>query len=572
MLAATRNGTREVASAVIASTLTTVAVFFPMVFISGIAGQLFRDQALTVSFALMLSLVVALTLLPMLAALGAGNRYMTEVEHAPAGRFTRGVARVLRTFGLVLALVRRLFWLLLWLPTQLFQWLNDGAAAVYPRLLRWSLAHRTAVLVSATLVFVGSMALVPRLGTELIPQLSQGEFSVNLRLPPGSPLKETDRAIQAAQAATGAIETVAMDFSVAGTGNRLDANPVDAGDNTGSLNVRLVPGAGRAEENAAMDAMRRELSRLAGVQYEFSRPSLMAFASPLQVEITGYDLDDIGTVAREIESALALSARFTDIRTTVERGNPEIQIVFDQERAASLGLSVRDIADRVVANVRGELATRYTWRDKKIDVLVRSVDTRQSSIDEIRRLIVNPEAERPVTLAAVADVSLATGPAEIRRVAQERVAIITANVASGDLGAAALEAEAIIGRTPMPAGISAMVSGQSEEMQSSFRSMQFVLVLAVFLVYLVMASQFESLVHPFVILFTIPLALVGAVLALYLTGSTINIVTLIGVIMLAGIVVNNAIVLVDLINLLRTQGVERTMRSCAPALAGCGRF
>ena len=387
--------------------------------------------------------------------------------------------------------------------------------------------------------------------------MSQGEFNVDLRLAPGAPLAETDRAIQAAQGATAGIGSVALDYSVAGTGNRLDANPVDAGDNTGTLSIALQPGSGRAEENAVMDAMRAELSRLPGVQYEFSRPALMSFASPLQIEISGYDLDGLARVSGLVVQEMSASDRFTDIKTTVERGNPEIQIVFDQERAAKLGMAVRDIANRVVANVRGELATRYTWRDKKIDVLVRSVDTRESSIEEIRRLIVNPASDRPVTLDAVADISVSQGPAEIRRVAQERVAIITANLSYGDLGAAALEAGSILSRTPMPEGISAIVSGQSEEMQASFQSMQFALALAIFLVYLVMASQFESLIHPFVILFTIPLALVGAVLALFVTGTTINIVALIGVIMLAGIVVNNAIVLVDLINQLRAQGKER---------------
>ena len=556
---AAKSGTSEVASAVFAATLTTIAVFFPMVFISGIAGQLFRDQALTVTFALGFSLVVALTLIPMLAALGTGNRYESKGERSTApGWFTRAVAFVIRQLAFLFSLVRRLFWLLLWIPTWLFQAFNRSMAAVYPGILRWSLQHRAAVLLLASIAFIASMALVPRLGTELIPQLSQGEFSVDLRLAPGAPLKETDRAIQIAQAATRDIDAVAMDYSVAGTGNRLDANPVDAGDNTGTLNIRLAAGAGRAEEDTTMDVMRKQLARIPGVQYEFSRPALMAFSSPLQIEISGYDLDGLAQVARSVEQSLAASDRFTDIKTTVERGNPEIQIVFDQERAAKLGLAVRDIADRVVANVRGELATRYTWRDKKIDVLVRSVDTRQSSIDEIRRLIINPAAERPVTLEAVATVSVSSGPAEIRRIAQERAAIITANVAYGDLGAAAAIADEIIRATPMPNGISAMVSGQSEEMQDSFRSMQFALALAVFLVYLVMASQFESLIHPFVILFTIPLALVGAVLALFVTGTTINIVALIGVIMLAGIVVNNAIVLVDLINQLRADGMERT--------------
>ncbi len=550
-------GTAEVAAAVIAATLTTIAVFFPMVFISGIAGQLFRDQALTVTFALVFSLLVALTLIPMLASLGARGRYDDGSDGTPPGRFTRGVASAAGILGLVFALAGRLLRLLLWPPTWALQRLHGAIAAIYPSLLRWSLNHRAIVMLAAVVVFVATMSLVPRLGTELIPQLSQGEFNVDLRLSPGSPLSETDRAIQAVQRTAAAIDVVAQDYSVAGTGNRLDANPVDAGDNTGTLSIRLRPGAGRLQEDQVMDTMRKDLARLPGVQYEFSRPSLLSFASPLQVEVSGYDLDALAQVSRSIEQAMSATDRFTDIKTTVEMGNPEIQIEFDQERAAKLGIAVRDIADRVVANVRGELATRYTWRDKKIDVLVRSVDTRQSSIEEIRNLIVNPTSDRPVTLDAVATVTVARGPAEIRRIAQERVAIITAGFAYGDLGAAAIAAGDIVNRIPMPAGISAIVSGQSEEMQDSFRSMQFALALAVFLVYLVMASQFESLIHPLVILFTIPLALVGTVLALFITGTTINIVAFIGVIMLAGIVVNNAIVLVDLINQLRQQGKRR---------------
>jgi len=557
ILEAARNGTTEVAGAVVAATLTTIAVFFPMVFISGIAGQLFRDQALTVTFALIFSLIVALTLIPMLASLGTGSRYQNERELRPPGRFTRGVAFVVRMTGYAFAGIRWLFWIILWVPSWLFQRLYRAIASIYPRMLRWSLHHRPAIVFGALAIFAATLSLLPRLGTELIPQLSQGEFNVDLRLAPGAPLAETDRAIQAAQKATVGIESVALDFSVAGTGNRLDANPVDAGDNTGTLSIALAAGAGRAEENTTMEAMRTELARLPGVQYEFSRPALMTFASPLQIEVSGYDLEGLARVSGLVVQEMSTSGRFADIKTTVERGNPEIQIVFDQERAAKLGLAVRDIANRVVANVRGELATRYTWRDRKIDVLVRSVDTRKSSIDEIRRLIVNPASERPVSLEAVADISISQGPAEIRRVAQERVAIITANLAYGDLGAAAGEATAIINRIPMPNGITATVSGQSEEMQASFQSMQFALALAIFLVYLVMASQFESLIHPFVILFTIPLALVGAIFALFITGTTINIVALIGVIMLAGIVVNNAIVLVDLINQLRSQGKDR---------------
>ncbi|MDX1481942.1 MAG: efflux RND transporter permease subunit [Woeseiaceae bacterium] len=557
---AARNGTAEVASAVVAATLTTIAVFFPMVFISGVAGQLFRDQALTVTFALVFSLLVALTLIPMLAGLGTASRYADEAREAaaPPGRVTRIVAAIVAGIGWLFGMLRRGLGLALAPVAWLLQGAHASIAKQYELLLDWSLHRRAIVVASAAAVFAGSMLLVPRLGTELIPQLSQGEFHVDLRLAPGAPIGETDRVIQRAQQVAAQLDDVRMSYSVAGTGNRLDANPVDSGEHTGTLSVTLRDGADRAVEESVMNAMRVELASLAGVQYEFRRPALMTFAAPLQIEIAGFDLDALRAASDELMRRLAATGRFTDLRTTVEAGNPEIQIVFDQERAAKLGLQVRDIADRVVANVRGELATRYTWRDKKIDVLVRSVDTRRSSIEDVRRLIVNPSSERPVTLEAVADVFVARGPAEIRRVAQERVALISANVAYGDLGAAVAEARTVIDSSALPEGISAMVSGQNEEMQESFRSMQFALALAVFLVYLVMASQFESLVHPFVILFTIPLALVGAVWALFLTGTTINVIAFIGVIMLAGIVVNNAIVLVDLINQLRASGMAKT--------------
>jgi len=557
ILEAAQNGTTEVGSAVVAATLTTIAVFFPMVFISGIAGQLFKDQALTVTFALIFSLIVALTLIPMLSSLGAQSRYDDGDDGEAANWFTKSVAFIVKMFGFVFFLISKLFWVLLWVPTWILQAFYRSIAAIYPGTLRWSLNHRASVIMISLLLFLSTMALVPRLGSELIPQFSQGEFTANLRLPPGMPLTETDKAIQVAQRVAAGIEDVELNYSVAGTGNRLDANPVDAGENSGTLSVTLKEGAGREAEDRTIAAMRAELAALPGVQYEFTRPSLLSFSSPLQIEVSGYDLASLARVSQSVVQAMSASDRFTDIKTTIESGNPEIQIVFDQERAAKLGLAVRDIANSVVSNVRGELATRYTWRDKKIDVLVRSVDPRQSSIEEIRHLIINPTSERPVTLDAVADVTVSEGPSEIRRVAQDRVAIISANLAYGDLGAAAEEAGEIVSRTPMPAGISAIVSGQSEEMQDSFKSMQFALALAVFLVYLVMASQFESLIHPFVILFTIPLALIGAVLALFVTGTTINIVAFIGIIMLAGIVVNNAIVLVDLINQLRAQGKER---------------
>jgi HAE1 family hydrophobic/amphiphilic exporter-1 len=560
-LEASRAGTREVAGAVFAATLTSVAVFAPMVFITGIAGQLFKDQSLTVTFALAFSLVVALTLVPMLAA-GRARATMIAAEPTAAaqapGRIERGLRLASGGLGRVGGWIAGGFRIALTPLVNVTQAMNGWADRKYPGAITWALAHPGKTIGASVLLFVLTMLLVvPRLGTELIPQMSQGEFNVDLRLPPGTPLEQTDRSVQAAQRASAALGNVDLAYSVAGTGNRLDANPVDAGENTGRLSLTLQKGSGRVEEEAAMAGMRNELEDLPGVQYRFSRPALFSMATPLEVVVAGYDLDRLGEAAERVRQAMLEDPRFADVKTTVEAGNPEIQIIFDQERASQLGLVVRDLADRVVNSVRGEVATRYKLREKQIDVLVRSVDSRAASIEEVRNLIVNPGSDFPVPLSAVADVKLAVGPAEVRRVSQERVAVISANLAQGDLGSAVESLHRIVERVELPVGTTAFLSGQSEEMTASFQSLQFVLILAIFLVYLVMASQFESLIHPFVILLTIPLALIGAVWALWLTGTTVNVVAYIGLIMLAGIVVNQSIVLIDAVNQARERGMGK---------------
>ena len=560
---AARRGTQEVAMAVTAATLTSVAVFFPMVFITGVAGQLFRDQSLTVTFALSFSLLVALTLVPMLAA-GREPREAaaTTATVANPSRFRRIVERSL---GAVASVARRVAH---WIATgcrlaltplvRVTQAANHWAETRYPGAITWALAHPGKTIGAAAGLFLFTLAvIVPRLGTELIPQMSQGEFNVDLRLAPGNPLEQTDRTMLSAQRASGELGNVALAYSVAGTGNRLDANPVDAGENTGRLSITLTKGVRRADEDAAMAKLRGSLEDLPGVQYRFSRPALFSMSTPLEVVVSGYDLDRLQAAADQVRARMLADPRFADVKTTVEAGNPEIQIVFDQERATQLGLEVRDIADRLVNSVRGEVATRYKMRDKQIDVLVRSVDTRASSIEEVRNLIVNPGSDHPVTLAAVADVRLAVGPAEVRRIGQERVAVVSANLAGGDLGSAVAALQQIVTEVTLPVGTTAFLSGQSEEMKDSFRSLQFVLLLAIFLVYLVMASQFESLIHPFVILLTVPLAITGAIWALWITQTTVNVVAYIGLIMLVGIVVNQSIVLIDAVNQARERGLPK---------------
>jgi HAE1 family hydrophobic/amphiphilic exporter-1 len=296
---------------------------------------------------------------------------------------------------------------------------------------------------------------------------------------------------------------------------------------------------------------------VAGLETSFSAPELLSFDKPLEIEIQGYDLESLRAASDRVLSILRGSDRFADVESSLERGHPEIQIFFDQERAAALGLTVKQLSDQVVGKIRGRVATRYSWRDRKIDVLVRLSEDERQSISAVRDLIVNPESDRPVPLSSVAEIKVAEGPAEIRRADQERMALVQANLAYGDLGSAVAEAEALLADVRLPYGLSMRITGQSEEMESSFRSLMFALGLAIFLVYLVMASQFESLLHPFVILFSIPLAAVGVALALWLTDTRLSVIVFIGLIMLAGIVVNNAIVLLDLINQLRERGLDR---------------
>ena len=457
----------------------------------------------------------------------------------------------------IIAGIAWIFGKLFAIPLYLFDKMYSGIEVVYRSLLTSALKHRFLVLLIAFGAFGGSLVLIPQIGIELIPQLSQGEFAVEFKLPPGTPIEETDLALRKVQNATAYRAGVKSTFAVAGTGNRVDANPDEGGENWGELNVLLTSGSSSYTEEVTMDYMRNSLSQVPGLQYKFSRPSLFSFSTPVEIEISGFDLAKLKAVSDEITRKLDANNRFADIKNSMEIGSPEIQILFDRDKAASLGLQVHEVADRVVSNVRGDVATRYSWRDRKIDVLVRAREQDRSSAEEIQNIIVNPGSERPIPLSAIAEIKVANGPSEIRRSSQQRVAVISTNLNYGDLGDAAIDVQKIIDNTVTPTGIFARIAGQNEEMADSFQSLVFALSLAIFLVYLVMASQFESLLHPFIILFTIPLALIGAVLALYVTGTSISVVVFIGLILLAGIVVNNAIVLIDLINQLRERGMDK---------------
>ncbi len=578
ILEAAIQGTREVSMAVVASTLTTIAVFLPLVFVEGIAGQLFRDQALTVAIAIAVSLLVAMTLIPMLSSLKGRAPLSFPEEPAatrapvPARGWKRSFVLIGRALGglwraLTLGLARLVVggWRLLTrLVSPVMRKASDIAMAPYGRaergylrLLPAALARPSLVLIAASGVFAASMLVVPFLGADLIPQLAQDRFEMTVKLPPGTPLRETDAVVRRLQGEHDGADGMQALYGVSGSGTRLDASPTESGENIAKLTVVMEGGGNAATEARLAGELRKSMAGQADAQVDFGRPELFALSTPLEIEVSGDDIEQVEAAGRKLAGMLRANPHYADVKSTVEQGYPEIQIRFDQARAAALGLTTRQIADVVVNKVRGNVATRYSFRDRKIDVLVRAQEEQRATLEDIRDLVVNPGGASPVRLSSVADVEAGTGPSEIHRSDQVRVAVVSSNLQGIDLGTAVAEVERMVAADPLGADIDLRIGGQGEELESSVRSLLFAFGLAVFLVYLVMASQFESLLHPFVILFTIPLALVGAVLALFLTRSPVSVVVFIGLILLVGLVTKNAIILIDKVNQLRLAGVPK---------------
>ncbi|MGL4938503.1 efflux RND transporter permease subunit, partial [Shewanella sp.] len=343
-------------------------------------------------------------------------------------------------------------------------------------------------------------------------------------------------------------------YSQAGSGGLMTSDTRRGGENWGRLQVVLED---HNAYEAITDILRQSARRIPELEVNIEQPELFSFKTPLEIELSGYDLAVLKHSADNLAKALADSARLTDINTSLRDGQPELSIRFDHARLAALGMDAPTVAQRIAQRIGGTIASQYTVRDRKVDILVRSQLSERDQVSDIDRLIINPDSEQPIPLSAVAEVSLQLGPSAINRTSQQRVALISANLAYGDLSDAVAEAEQILAKQHLPTSVQARFGGQNEEMEHSFQSLKIALILAIFLVYLVMASQFESLLHPLLILFAVPMALAGSVLGLFITQTHLSVVVFIGLILLAGIVVNNAIVLVDRINQLRSEGTEK---------------
>jgi HAE1 family hydrophobic/amphiphilic exporter-1 len=529
-------GASEVGAAVTASTLTTVAVFLPIVFVEGIAGQLFRDQALTVTFSLLASLVVAVSVIPMLSALGGrgGERAGGGAAAEPTDdlAMTADDRRELFTLGLF--------------------------SRVYDRMIAGAVRRRVAVLAVAFGLLAVSLWSSGRLGMELIPELSEGEFFFEVQMPEGTSLEATDRVIRAMEETASSQPELALDYAT--VGRRSGAGGVTTNtraENLGQLNVVMADRGDEDLELAVADRLRTVFAEIPDLETRFGRPAYFTLKTPVEVQLFGEDLEQLRDYSLDIARRLGRIDGLVDVRSSLEAGNPELQVIFDRDRLASLGLDMAALSQALQDRVQGAVPTRFREQDRQIDIRVRNREADRRSLEDVRSLVVPGADGQPLRLVTVADVRLDRGPAEVHRVQQQRAAVVSANLERRSLGAAVADVRAALLDTPPPAGVTVELGGQNEEMEVSFRSLQFALALAVFLVYLVMAATFESFLHPLIVMFTIPLALVGVVASLLATGTTVTVIVLIGAVMLVGIVVNNAIVLIDTINRYRRGGVEK---------------
>jgi HAE1 family hydrophobic/amphiphilic exporter-1 len=519
------DGTSEMAAAISASTLTTVAVFLPIVFVEGIAGQLFKDQALTVTISLLASLAVALTVVPMLSALGSDVR-------------KEGVGRATVEKDLVMTL----------------GWFSRG----YDRFVRGALRRRWVTIVIGFGLFAAALYAVRFLGTELIPPLSEGEFHFEVNMPEGTSLAATDRVMgEMEKAAEG---DPAIEYYYSTVGSRLVAGGLSLNTKAeylGQLNIVMKDRTDQAAEDATSERLRERYETIPDLEVKFGRPSYFSLKTPVEVVLYGDNLEDLRSYSLDLAEEMNEIPGLVDVHSSLEAGNPEIQVVFDRARLASLGLDMGVLSETLRNRVQGVVPTRYKEEDRQIDVRIRNQEANRASFDDVRNLVLPGPNNEPIRLLSVADIRLDRGPAEIHRLQQQRAAVITANLRERSLGPAIRDVESTIRRTPPPAGVTTELAGQNREMQRSFASLWFAMGLAIFLVYLVMAATFESFVHPFIVLFTIPLGVVGVTAGLLVTGTTITVMVLIGAILLSGIVVNNAIVLIDSVNRLRRAGVDK---------------
>ncbi|MFQ5747099.1 MAG: efflux RND transporter permease subunit [Gemmatimonadota bacterium] len=580
--AAASVGAREVAGAITASTLTTIAVFGPVLYVKGVAGALFGDLSLAVAFSLLASLLVALTLLPVMTARfgrrGAGGSGARERGRAPvAGRWRAlrlarqaraALARALRFVGESVQitfsdLFRATGRLVARLSAPILRGFDRGFEAFaerYERTLHWALEHRGAILALAFGLLALAVAIGVSLPRGLMPDVDEGSFRVELELPVGTPLEATAEAADRLEAILGRTEGVEAVFTRVGRAREAElATRELTGLNSAAIEVRLEHG---AKVRGVVERFRRELEGSGldprAVAIETGRATSLGRAlglgdADLAVRVRGEELDDLIAVAESASARMASVGAVSDVRLDLEKTQPELRIDVNRAAAARHGLSVNEVADAIEGFLRGAETSRpYTEFSDKIDIRVRlPVEARRQLSDVLALTVKNVPIRELVT------VRQGYGPVEIRRTQQNRTVQVLADVRSGGLADAVKAVEASLLDLRLPPLTTIEVGGENEEMRDSFRSLLFAFGLALSLVFLIMAAEFESVVQPLVVLVSVPLAAIGALLALWLARDGINAMSGIGLVILIGIVVNDAIIKVDFINQRRAEDASK---------------
>lgn len=518
---AAKKGASELAPAVIASTSTTLVVFLPIVFVEGIASELFTPLALTVSFALVASLVVSITLIPMLS-----SKLLTKAMQDNGRRY--------------------------WFD-RFMDRMNNG----YRSALRWVLRHRKTTVFGTLLAVVASLAITPLLGTEFIPQSDQGQIEITVETPSGTSLNGTqDVTNQIDEQLQPYEEIIESNYLSIGGGG---FEGFSSTSNQATYTMQLIsPDDRERTTGEVMQAIDSDLQNIAGAEITVSEMAAgIGAGSPVSIQINGDDYDVLKELAQQVTWVISDVEGVHNPESSASEGRPEIQVQVDRDKAAQYGLTYQEVMNQVQMGFSGQVATRFRESGDEVDVTLTLPEDERQTISDLESLKVQTQDGTMIPLATVAELQQVQGPVTLLRENQQRQVNVTSDIVGRDLGSITTDIREELSTMNFPEGYSYNIGGQAEDMAQSFGDLALALVFSIFLVYAVMAIQFENFLYPFVIMFSMPATIVGVLGGLFITGLPLSIPALIGVIMLAGIVVNNAIVLVDYINIVRRKGVDR---------------
>ncbi|TDQ36110.1 efflux RND transporter permease subunit [Aureibacillus halotolerans] len=545
-------GGGELGSAVVATTTTSLVVFLPIIFVTGIAADLFAPLALTVSFSNFAAAIVALTLVPMLAAKLISNETKKKKRRWFKKRSATSEPTVEEEQDITPAgeaKPKKVFW---------FDRIMNWMIARYERMLKRSLKFRKTTLLVVFLMFIGSFALIPFIGGEFIPSSDQGQLSISVTTPDGSLLEETEAVTnQINEAILPYKDIVASNYLAIGGSGMFGVGSSSA--NTASYTIQLIPAAEREmTTDQLMAVLQEKTADIIGAEIDVSAVSAgLGTGAPIQIQVKGEEYDTLKDLSEQVTWVLEDIEGLHSIESSASASRPEMQINVDRKVAATYGLTYQDISSQVQLAFNGQTATFYREAGDEIDVKVILPEQDRTSIEDLQNTTIQTQSGSVIPLSAVAELEQVQGPISITRQDQERQINVSAAIEGNDLSGATQQITMALEQMSFPDGYSYQMGGQSTDMAESFTSLAFALVFSIFLVYAVMAIQFESFLHPFIIMFSMPTSIIGVLVGLFVTNTSLSVTAFIGFIMLAGIVVSNAIILVDYVNILRSREYER---------------